>query len=252
MNAKGYEKLDDVLARAYNQASQGKGAERHANELPFHEQPMQQVANQVGRGFLLGQAIKKIVEAQGLPADRAVAEMLGAINYIAGAVIHLEAQNDNEPLQSVSYSDECEGKVEYLDSRFQLVEVSGDMRIGFDWIRVPKGAMHFMNGFKGGVKAFYDKDFKKVYPVGDTNAWVKCWVEFKDLESNGGVLVWSRNPLPLTRDQARKILSNLRRGEAHNINGKMVVFNHQGLFVEGYWRSDSLKETLDYLFQEKS
>lgn len=92
MNVKGYEKLDDVLARAYNQASQGKGAERHANELPFHEQPMQQVANQVGRGFLLGQAIKKIIEAQGLPADRAVAEMLGAINYIAGAVIHLEGQ----------------------------------------------------------------------------------------------------------------------------------------------------------------
>lgn len=88
----GYEKLDDVLARAFKQASEGKGAERHANDLPFHEQPMQQIANQVGRGFLLGQAIKKVVEAQSLSPEHAVAEMLGAINYIAGAVIHLEGK----------------------------------------------------------------------------------------------------------------------------------------------------------------
>ena len=40
-------------------------------------------------GFLY-QAIKKTVESKRLPKDRAVAELLGAINYLAGAVIALE------------------------------------------------------------------------------------------------------------------------------------------------------------------
>lgn len=92
---KGYEKLDDVLARAFKQASQGKGKERHANDLPFHEQPMQQVNRMVGVGFSHGQAIKKIVESQNMPPEQAVHEILGAICYLAGSIITLEAANDN-------------------------------------------------------------------------------------------------------------------------------------------------------------
>jgi hypothetical protein len=86
----GYEKLDDVLARAYRQASAGKGVERHAAGEPFHEQPMQIISDLVGVGFCIGQAIKKAHESQRLPHDRAVAELLGAINYLAGAVIYME------------------------------------------------------------------------------------------------------------------------------------------------------------------
>lgn len=98
----GYETLSYVLHRAYQQAASGKGKERHAGALPFDKQPMQQLCNLYGRGFALGQAAKKMQEAQRLPADRAVAELLGAINYIAGAIIHLEAErpavaNDNLP-----------------------------------------------------------------------------------------------------------------------------------------------------------
>lgn len=88
----GYESLADVLQRALDQAQNGKGAERHANELPFHRQPMQQIAGQVGVGFLTGQAIKKTQESQVLPEGRDVAELLGAIVYLAGAVIFLESQ----------------------------------------------------------------------------------------------------------------------------------------------------------------
>ena len=99
----GYESLAGVLQRALDQAQTGKGAERHANSLPFDKQPMQTIAAQVGVGFLTGQAIKKTQEGQTLPAGRDVAELLGAINYLAGAVIFLESQpvpaadNDNIP-----------------------------------------------------------------------------------------------------------------------------------------------------------
>lgn len=92
-NVPGYEKLRDVLERAYNQASKGKGAERHGKDLPFHLQPMQQIADMYGIGFMLGQVAKKIEEAQRLPNDRAINEILGAINYCAGAVIFLEKQD---------------------------------------------------------------------------------------------------------------------------------------------------------------
>lgn len=87
----GYELLADVLDRAYHQAASGKGSERHAegNE-PFDEQVMQDMARRFGVGSLLGQAFKKSHESQRLPLDRGVRELLGAINYLAGAVIRRE------------------------------------------------------------------------------------------------------------------------------------------------------------------
>lgn len=87
-----YECLAAVLNRAYLQAAYGKGAERHGQQLPFDRQPMQQLITLYGQGFALGQAAKKAQESQRLPPDAAVRELLGAINYLAGAVIHLEAQ----------------------------------------------------------------------------------------------------------------------------------------------------------------
>lgn len=86
----GYEELSAVLLRAFEQAAKGKGKERHANGEPFHEQVMQTGAHRFGVGALLFQAFKKSEESQRLPHDRAVAELLGAIVYLAGAVIHME------------------------------------------------------------------------------------------------------------------------------------------------------------------
>lgn len=86
MTAPGYETLANVLQRAYNQA-----AVRHApDDEPFHEQVMQIGAAKFGVGALLFQAFKKSEESQRLEHDRAVNELLGAINYLAGAVIALE------------------------------------------------------------------------------------------------------------------------------------------------------------------
>ena len=91
MNEPGYEKLACVLHRAYAQASAGKGKERHANGRDFHLQPMQDLIRLHGVGFATGQASKKASEALGLPTvERQVAELLGAIVYLSGAVIALE------------------------------------------------------------------------------------------------------------------------------------------------------------------
>lgn len=95
MDAPGYEKLSDVLNRAYNQAARGKGKERHVQgEEPFHEQVMADMAKRFGTGALLSQAFKKSEESQRLPHDRAVAELLGAIVYLSGAVIDLERREE--------------------------------------------------------------------------------------------------------------------------------------------------------------
>lgn len=86
----GYDSLADVLKRAFDQASAGKGKDRHAQGKPFDAQPMQGICDLVGPAFALGQAIKKAQESLRLPPDRAVQELLGAINYLAGAVIAME------------------------------------------------------------------------------------------------------------------------------------------------------------------
>ena len=96
MSAPGYFDLAAVLGAAFEQAAFGKGKERHANDLPFHQQPMQQIAQRRGIGFILGQADKKSEEAHGmlergdlLAFER---EILGAIVYLAGAVIFAHEQ----------------------------------------------------------------------------------------------------------------------------------------------------------------
>lgn len=89
--APGYEPLVEVLRRAHDQAAYGKGKERHANDRPFVNQPMQDRIRLHGVGFATGQACKKSGEALNLPTkERQVAEILGAIVYLAGAVIAIE------------------------------------------------------------------------------------------------------------------------------------------------------------------
>lgn len=94
LTAQGYELLAEVFARAFDQAANGKGKERHADDKPFHEQPMQLIADKRGIGFILGQADKKSEEAQGMlnrgQKEACVKELLGSIVYLAGAVIFVE------------------------------------------------------------------------------------------------------------------------------------------------------------------
>lgn len=91
---RGYDSLYRVLRAAYDQASIGKGEERHANGKAFEDQPMQKLIDLYGVGFAHGQAAKKLQEAQGMLArgeiDRAIHEMLGAIVYSAGAIVYVQ------------------------------------------------------------------------------------------------------------------------------------------------------------------
>ena len=87
----GYQPLFAVLVEALEQAQNGKGKERHANSLPFVQQPMQTISDSLnGIDGMLFQAAKKAGEAKGLRYDAARRELLGAINYLAGAVIWLD------------------------------------------------------------------------------------------------------------------------------------------------------------------
>jgi hypothetical protein len=84
----GYEPLAEILQKALDQAQTGKGAKCHANGKPFLEQPIMEEGRNSGPGFLSGQARKKILEALNCPDDdRAITDLLGAINYVAAMVI---------------------------------------------------------------------------------------------------------------------------------------------------------------------
>ena len=85
-----YGRLEEVLAKAAEQASAGKGAERHADGQSFEEQPIMWIEREF-KSFQLGQAVKKIHESQRLEPDAAARELLGAINYLAAKIIALEA-----------------------------------------------------------------------------------------------------------------------------------------------------------------
>ena len=88
----GYESLAAVLDRALMQAAMGKGRDRHAGAgEPFHDQQIVQFGEWMGSThFAVGQACKKAIESTRLDRDAAVRELLGAINYLAAAVIQLE------------------------------------------------------------------------------------------------------------------------------------------------------------------
>jgi hypothetical protein len=85
-----YESLRRVLEAAYDQASMGKGKERHAGDgLAFIDQPMQAVSKLLNTSDGLAfQAIKKVTESQGMKTfEQKERELLGAIVYIAGMII---------------------------------------------------------------------------------------------------------------------------------------------------------------------
>jgi len=84
-----YSDLFEVLREALEEAQEGKGAVRHGNGLSFTDQPALTITRAVGLGFPLGQAMKKIQESQRMDIDAAKRELLGAINYLAAAVLFL-------------------------------------------------------------------------------------------------------------------------------------------------------------------
>lgn len=83
--------LHDQLMAAIEQAMYGKG-ERHGGAAEdFMTQPWHHYAKMHGRGFLTGQAAKKLEEASSLRSGEDFRrEMLGAIVYAGMALIYEE------------------------------------------------------------------------------------------------------------------------------------------------------------------
>lgn len=90
MYAEGYELLANILTDAFEQASTGKGKERHGRGLPWHEQAIFTLGRQYGPGGTGFQAAKKIGEAMGMiergDYEAAEREILGTIVYAAATV----------------------------------------------------------------------------------------------------------------------------------------------------------------------
>lgn len=91
----GYRPLANVFALALQQAQDGKGAERHSSGEPFVDQPIVRLGEWMGAGrtsFVVGQACKKAIESTRLSPGQARQELLGAINYLAAAVIIIDRE----------------------------------------------------------------------------------------------------------------------------------------------------------------
>lgn len=85
--------LYPVFMQAIDQVMNGKGERHGGAATPFEEQPWNHYAKLHGRGFLTGQAAKKLEEAASKRHGEAfINESLGAMVYMAMAVIK-EAQD---------------------------------------------------------------------------------------------------------------------------------------------------------------
>jgi hypothetical protein len=93
-----YIKLREELDSAYDQASIGKGKQRHADNEPFENQKIC-VINRWLRGARyagpLFQAVKKTVESARMEPEAAIRELDGAINYLCAAKILLREEIEN-------------------------------------------------------------------------------------------------------------------------------------------------------------
>ena len=91
--------LELVFEEVVAQVTSGKGTRHGGDTTPFDEQPWVHYARMHGRGFLTGQAAKKLEEAASkLRGEAFEREVLGAIAYAAMAVLwERNRSTPNEP-----------------------------------------------------------------------------------------------------------------------------------------------------------
>lgn len=94
---KAYDSLRLILEQAEDQAEIGKGHERHEiGNKPFEEQISCWIQKE-GFDYARGQCVKKLHESLRLPPDRAIHEILGAINFCAIAILGIKSSADKSP-----------------------------------------------------------------------------------------------------------------------------------------------------------
>jgi hypothetical protein len=135
---------------ALEQAAYGKGRERHANDLPFVEQPILTMAHMLDSDAgLAQQVIKKTVEARSLPTKQArINELRGTLVYAAAMILFEEmyGKPDAKPSSTsrsvvrVKISDLQPGMVIRFDRDYIAVvegligtQIGDDGKINFWW-----------------------------------------------------------------------------------------------------------------------
>ncbi len=89
--------LTAIFREAVEQAMFGKGERHGGARTPFLDQPWVHYAHMHGRGFLTGQASKKLEEAASTRSGKAFeTEMFGAMVYMGMAIINERMKNGNE------------------------------------------------------------------------------------------------------------------------------------------------------------
>lgn len=99
MTQEQYKPLYTILHDAYSQAANGKGKARHNGRgVAFDRQPIMEIGRMCGLGYPTGQAQKKTQEAVSMfsrgEGHAAEAELLGAINYLAAAVMLIRERRE--------------------------------------------------------------------------------------------------------------------------------------------------------------
>ena len=85
--------LFSVFEAAIEQAMFGKGERHGGNVTPFLAQPWAHYGRMHGRGFLTGQAAKKLEEAASTREGEAFeSEVFGAMVYLGMAILHERGQ----------------------------------------------------------------------------------------------------------------------------------------------------------------
>lgn len=91
-----FSSLNDVLIASRYRAEHGKGKVRHVvGDEEFKDQIICDLERQQF-GFARGQAAKKLQESLRLKPKEAIEELLGAIVYIAAAIIVLQEKDEDE------------------------------------------------------------------------------------------------------------------------------------------------------------
>lgn len=144
---------------ALEQAAYGKGRERHANDLPFIEQPILTMAHMLDSDAgLAQQVIKKTVEARSLPTKQArINELRGTLVYAAAMILFEEMYGtpDAKPSSTsrsvvpVKISDLQAGMVIRFDRDYIAVvegligtQIGDDGKINFWWsVRRERGGV---------------------------------------------------------------------------------------------------------------
>lgn len=99
------ENFKDVLVEVYEEIAgpEGKGFQRHGKGISLENQPWVKITENVGDGFLLGQALKKIFELKGKDPEITPEsykawrkEILGAIVYLTFAILWKDKKLDKK------------------------------------------------------------------------------------------------------------------------------------------------------------